>query len=138
MVAEMTVLAKRLRAYGEGQSKENMYTAIDLAYARVEKQLKKFREKVTSHHRGRGVEKSVAPKVRVAEALNNPRILRSERPKIKRTQEFVVKPMSAEEASMQLELSERSFLVFSNAMTEQVNVIYKREDGNHGLIEPLY
>ena len=49
-VAEVTALAKHLRAYGEGRDKDNLYTAIDWACDRVVKQLKKFREKVKSHH----------------------------------------------------------------------------------------
>ena len=49
-VAEITILAKHLRAYGEGKDKENLYTAIDWACDRVVKQLKKFREKIKSHH----------------------------------------------------------------------------------------
>ena len=49
-VAEITVLAKHLRLYGEGRHKENLYTAIDEACARVTKQLRKFREKIKSHH----------------------------------------------------------------------------------------
>lgn len=48
-VAEATVLAKHLRVFGEGSDKDNLYTAIDLACSRVEKQLKKFREKIKSH-----------------------------------------------------------------------------------------
>ncbi len=46
---EITLLAKNWRAYGEGVSKENIYTAIDQAYVRIEKQLKKYREKVKQH-----------------------------------------------------------------------------------------
>lgn len=49
-VAEITVLGSHLRAYGEGRDKENLYTAIDWACERVVKQLKKFREKLKSHH----------------------------------------------------------------------------------------
>ncbi len=49
-VAEITLLASRLRAYGEGKDKENLYTAIDWACERMVKQLKKFREKMKSHH----------------------------------------------------------------------------------------
>ena len=49
-VVEVTALAKHLRAYGEGRDKENLYTAVDWACDRVTKQLKKFREKVKSHH----------------------------------------------------------------------------------------
>lgn len=49
-VAEMTLLAKHLRVYGEGQDKDNLYTAIDLACDRVAKQLVKYREKIKSHN----------------------------------------------------------------------------------------
>lgn len=48
-VAELTLLAKHLRVFGEGQDKENLYTAIDLACDRVAKQLRKYREKIKSH-----------------------------------------------------------------------------------------
>ena len=48
--AEITLLAKNFRAYGDGASKDNIFAAIDQAYTRVEKQLKKFREKVKNHH----------------------------------------------------------------------------------------
>ena len=54
--AEVTVLAKNLRAFGEGQSKDNIYTAIDQAAVRVEKQLKRYREKIKDHkHKHRDV-----------------------------------------------------------------------------------
>lgn len=49
-VVEITASAKHLRAFGKGRDKENLYTAIDWACDRVTKQLKKFREKVKSHH----------------------------------------------------------------------------------------
>ena len=55
--------------------------------------------------------------------------------KIVRTKKFTIKPMPAEEAAMQMELLGHSFFVFSNSETEEVNVIYKRKDGNYGLIE---
>ena len=54
--AEITLTAKDLRAYGEASSKENIYAAIDQACERVEKQLKKFREKIKDHHKKRGEE----------------------------------------------------------------------------------
>ena len=49
-VAELTLLAKHLRAFGEGRDKDNLYTAIDQACDRVAKQLKKYREKIKSHN----------------------------------------------------------------------------------------
>ena len=57
------------------------------------------------------------------------------RPMIIPSDEFSVKPMDVEEASMQLVLSSKSFIVFSNASTKKVNVLYKLSDGNHGLVE---
>ena len=59
-------------------------------------------------------------------------------PKIVRTKRFVVKPMDINEAQMQMELLGHQFFVFRNAGTNEVNVIYKRKDGDIGLIEPDY
>ena len=58
--------------------------------------------------------------------------------KIVRTKKFAVKPMSVEEAALQMDLIGHSFFVFLNAETEIVNVVYKRKDGNYGLIEPIF
>lgn len=135
--AEITLLSKNFRAYGEGKDKANVYTAIDQAYDRVEKQLKRHREKVKMHYKGHNVEAKV-PKLRAAKEVNRlPRgEARGARPFIIPSDEFAVKPMSPEEASMQLAISGRSFLVFLNASTQQVNVLYVLSDGNHGLVEP--
>jgi putative sigma-54 modulation protein len=53
-----------------------------------------------------------------------------------KTKQFAVKPMSPEEAVLQLELVGHDFFVFLNAETNDVNVVYRRRDGNYGLIEP--
>lgn len=134
--AEIILLSKNFRACGQGKDKENVYTAIDQAYDRVEKQLKRHREKEKSHHTGDREVK--VPKVRAAREANT--LSRAERasgqPMIIPSDEFLVKPMDVEEASMQLALSSKSFIVFSNASTKKVNVLYKLSDGNHGLVEP--
>jgi putative sigma-54 modulation protein len=57
-------------------------------------------------------------------------------PKIVKTKQFAVKPMSAEEAALQLELVGHDFFVFRNDETDEVNVIYRRRLGGYGLIEP--
>ncbi|HXV28686.1 MAG TPA: ribosome-associated translation inhibitor RaiA [bacterium] len=132
--AEMTLLAKNLKAYGEGSSKDNIYSAIDQAYARVEKQLKKYRERLKDHHKGT----VSSPKGKVAAGAGAAEEAGRKGPLIVKSQSFAAKPMSIEEASLQLELSQNPFLVFSNASTKKVNVVYKREDGNHGLIEPEF
>jgi putative sigma-54 modulation protein len=53
-----------------------------------------------------------------------------------RTENYFVKPMSVDEAAMQMDLSQQEFLVFNNASTQSVNVLYRRKDGNYGLIVP--
>ena len=63
-------------------------------------------------------------------------ILPEDHPKIVRSTAFAAKPMSVEEASLQLEIVPENFLVFMNQNTQAVNVIHKRKDGSHGLIEP--
>lgn len=132
-VAEITLLAKNLRAYGEASSKENIFTAIDEAAVRVEKQLKRFREKVKDHHKG-----GVSGRKQLAEARgldtaaeDGPEII-----KVRSLQ--AVKPMFPEDASLQLQESAKPLLVFQNASTQKVNVIFKREDGHHGLVEPEF
>ncbi|QUH24906.1 ribosome hibernation-promoting factor, HPF/YfiA family [Serpentinicella alkaliphila] len=58
--------------------------------------------------------------------------------KIVKTKRFAIKPMSSEEAVLQMELVGHNFFVFANAITDEVNVVYKRKDGNYGLIEPEF
>ena len=57
-------------------------------------------------------------------------------PVVVRTDNYPVKPMSVDEAAMQMDLTQQEFLVFNNASTQMVNVIYRRKDGNYGLIVP--
>ena len=132
--AEITLSAKDLHAFGAGEAKDNIFTAMDEAYERVEKQLIKFRSRSKGHHN-----KSAKTSAKVARALGmieTESILPEGHPKIIRSSDFAAKPMSAEEASLQLEISPEPFLVFMNQNTSTVNVIHKRKDGNHGLIEP--
>ncbi|HOW58478.1 MAG TPA: ribosome-associated translation inhibitor RaiA [Candidatus Omnitrophota bacterium] len=134
--AEVTLVAKNLHAFGEGNSKENIFAAMDEACDRVEKQLKKFRAKSKDHHRhGAKIPIKV---MRAMKMMESESAVSAGAPKIVHTETFAPKPMSAEEASLQLELLPENFLVFLNQDTNVVNVIYKRKDGNHGLIEPSF
>jgi len=132
-VAEITVLTKDFRAFGKGSSKDNIFTAMDEAYNRTLKQLKKYCARKKNHHQKEG--RSLLRAAQMGEAESE---LEAKRPKLVRTEDFAPKPMSAEEASLQLRLVKESFLVFLNSSTDRVNVIYKRKDGNHGLIEPQF
>jgi putative sigma-54 modulation protein len=133
-IAEITLAAKDFHAFGMGKAKDNIFAAMDEAYERVEKQLKKFRAKSKGHHKKNS--KGAAKIARALGIIEAESVLPEEHPKIVSSASFVTKPMSAEEASLQLEISPETFLVFMNQNTNAVNVIHKRRDGNHGLIEP--
>ena len=130
-VAEATVWTKGpvLRAR---ESSTDMYASIDLVAEKLERQVKRYREKRTrrqaehmAHHHTRQPDPaSIATLPEEDDAM------------IVKTKQFNMKPMSDEEALLQLELIGHDFFVFVNAESDEVNVIYKRRDGNYGLIEP--
>ncbi|MBU9889635.1 MAG: ribosome-associated translation inhibitor RaiA [Candidatus Omnitrophica bacterium] len=134
--AEVTLLAKNFRAFGEGANKENIFTAFDEAYARVEKQLKKYRAK-TKDHRKKGSQASakIERAMRWVEAETAVPPLK---PRIIKVKGQDAKPMSVEEAGLQLGVLPDIFLFFLNQETNKINVIYKRKDGDYGLIEPSF
>ena len=105
---------------------EEMYSAIDLLVEKIEGRVRKYKEKLVDHkHQSNKTEVS-APAVEAEERI----------PQIIKTKRFDLKPMLPEEAVMQMELLDKDFFIFSNAGNGQVSVIYKRKDGNVGLIEP--
>lgn len=133
---EITLLAKNLKVYGEDQCKENIFSAMDKAYIRVEKQLKKYREKLKDHHRKNsrvmGTGRTSKRQQQALEKLQ----MQASLPDVVLSQDYAKKPMSIEESNLQLHLSKKPFFVFVNEENHKVNIIYKREDGSHGLIEP--
>ena len=103
---------------------------------KIERQAKKQKTKRKVHKSG-----ASAPRATAGEAgePSQPEIPDSESsgpPSVVRTERVAAKPMSVEEAVMQLEVSANEFLVFRNSVNETVNVLYRRKDGNYGLIEP--
>ena len=105
---------------------EEMYASIDKVMDKIGRQVRKYKEKLKGH-KGRGEEMAIPEAGFETELI--PEII-----KIKR---FDMKPMAPEEAVMQMELLDKDFFVFSNVTSGAVNVIYKRKDGNIGLIEPV-
>ncbi|MCK9419279.1 MAG: ribosome-associated translation inhibitor RaiA [Nitrospirae bacterium] len=108
---------------------EEMYSAIDLLIAKLERRVRRYREKLIDHKHQSNKAESVA----TASASSHPE---DRIPQIIRTKRFDLKPMQPEEAVMQMELLDKDFFIFANAGSGHVNVIYKRKDGNVGLIEP--
>ena len=125
-IAEATIWTKGpvLRAR---ETSADMRASIDLLVEKLERQARRYRDK---RRRGPGrVSGNHAP-----EAI--PVVPDEESPVIVKTKQFAVKPMSPEEAVLQLELIGHDFFVFQNGDTNDVNVVYRRRDGNYGLIEP--
>ena len=125
-VAEATVWTKGpvVRAR---ESASDMKASIDLLVRKLERRVKRAREKRRPNFgRLRG---SAPPDNPSSEA-------EEEESRIVRTKQFALKPMSPEEAVLQLELLGHDFFVFRNADSDEVNVLYRRRDGNYGLIEP--
>jgi len=114
---------------GEEESTD-MYACIDLVVEKLEKQINKYRTRLNKKTKGTSI-KDLTPDHGYAAAED-------EEPLILRTKRFNIKPMPLEEAIMQMNLLGHSFFVFSNAETEEVNVVYRRKDGNYGLIEPEF
>jgi putative sigma-54 modulation protein len=128
-VAEATIWTKgpTLRAR---ESAPDVRESIDLLVDKLERQVTRYREKRQRH--GHHTRQNGHPEpVEVAPAM-----AADETPLIVKTKQFIVQPMSAEEAILQLELVGHDFFVFRSAATDELNVVYRRNDGQYGLIEP--
>lgn len=126
-IAEGTIWTKGpvLRAR---ESSPDMRASIDMLVEKLERQARRYRDKRRP--------RSGARTSSVAEAEPTPTLQDEESPVIVKTKQFAVKPMTPEEAVLQLELIGHDFFVFQNAETSDVNVVYRRRDGDYGLIEP--
>jgi putative sigma-54 modulation protein len=113
------------------QVSNDMYVSVDLAAEVIERQLKKYKNKFRSDQQaGAASLRTDFIEKEVDEG--------DEEIKIVRTKRFDIKPMYAEDACIQMELSGHDFFVFCNAETDEVNVVYKRKGNTYGLIEPEY
>jgi len=108
------------------QSSTDMYVSIDLVEEVIERQLRKYKNKLVARQQGGGnfqkefIEKEVE----------------DQEVKIIRTKKFDIKPMYPEDACVQMELLGHAFFAFVNAETDEINVVYKRKGGAYGILEP--
>ena len=113
---------------------DDMYAAIDAVVDKVARQMRKYKTRLLKRHRPRKDE------VRhLEEQVLHPEPIEEEEHHehtVVRTERYPVKPMFVDEAVLQLEMSTRQFLVFENARSSRVNVLYRRKSGDFGLIEP--
>ena len=129
--AEVTLTAKGITIKAAEQT-EDMYAAVDGVLDKLERQLKRYKEKIKKHKPQTGRERQVAKTVFAAQSIDEGHA----EPTIIKTDTVHVKPMSVEEAVMQMDLLEKEFLVFTDSNSAEINVVYRRKDGNYGLIVP--
>ena len=128
--AEISISGDRLNIISKEET-HDMYKAFDLALDKIEKQLKKGKQKIRERREAKK-SKNIPPVM--------PEVVELEFEKEKESDILVThvdyKPMDVEEAVMQINLTKESFFVFTNAKTDQINVLYHRNDGKYGLIQP--
>ena len=130
-IAELNIKTRHEFYHGEEVSTD-MYTSIAVVLDKVEKQILKDKGRHAARKRrsnGNGV-------VTTASVVEVEEVLGEKLPRIIRNHEVAAKPMSVDDAASEIGDSEQEFLVFRNAQTERLNVVYKRKDGNIGWIEP--
>ncbi len=128
-IAEVTLSVAGLILRGEGKTSD-MYTSIDSCVERIERQFNKYKTRIQRRLQGPKIAELPVSGAVDEQPLSEPRIVRTKR--------FPIKPMDVEEAIMQMELLGHDFYVFINSASEETNVVYKRRDGNYGVIEPEY
>jgi putative sigma-54 modulation protein len=131
--AEITVKAGRFLLRGSART-QDMYASIDAAADKIERQLKKHKEKLNTHKLNGEHPEETPVDVRhdIIDMLEHPN--RPSHRVVKSTQ-FQAKPMSVDEAILQLDLLDARFYVFQNSKDRAINVVYRRDDGAFGLIE---
>lgn len=126
--AEINLIGDRLNIIGKEETND-MYSAIDMVLDKLEKQIKKSKEKIRERRSQAAHRKQEAPRDDTAPFEDD---LAGQI----RIKNIDYKPMDVEEAILQMDLLTNNFLVFTNARTDKVNVLYRRKDGHYGLIQP--
>lgn len=128
-ILEVTIISTGLFIRAE-ETTDDMYTSIDMVIDKLERQIRKNKTKLGKRIRQESFTPDNFQIDEKIEEENSFKIMKSKR--------FAIKPMSVEEAILQMNLLGHNFFVFSNGDTDEVNVVYKRKDGNYGLIEPEF
>jgi putative sigma-54 modulation protein len=128
-VAEVNLMANGLTVNAKEEEKD-MYLAIDNAVEKIERQLKKHKEKIRGHKssgtRGEGTAASEMSEEDMEDAVHSV---------IVESKQVILKPMSLDDAVMEIETSGNRFLIYGDSSTENISLIYRRDDGKYGLIE---
>ncbi len=131
---EVTVQANGITIHGEEKS-EDMYASIDKVVDKLDAQLRKHKERLVDHHHKKSDPNSFL-NLNVSFFDKSDIEEQNPAPRVTHTRKFSLKPMSVDEAVMQMDLIDQEFLVFRNSQENRINVLYRLKDGNYGLVEP--
>jgi putative sigma-54 modulation protein len=128
-VAEVNMIADGLNINAKEEAKD-MRLAIDNVVDKIERQLKKHKEKIRGHKtnltRAEGI-------TAIGDGVEE--IVEDQEPRLVETRKVVLKPMSPDDAVMEMDITKQRFIIYRDASSENVNVIYRRDDGHYALIE---
>jgi len=117
----------------------DLYASIDEAIGKIAQQMRKHKTKIMRQHRPRRAEVRVIEAQILADDTVGEADAVTGEPLVVRTEKYPVKPMFVDEAVLQLQMNAaQQFVVFLNAKSEKVNVLYRRKQGNFGVIEPVF
>lgn len=128
-VCEITVPLNGTTLRAESQNPDNLFMSIDSALAKIERQILKHRTKLEKRLRDDAYADKQGDFIEDSSVYDDPR-------QVVRYKNFPVRPMSVEDATLEMELLGHAFFAFVNIDTERTNVLYLRKDGNLGLLEP--
>lgn len=158
-IAQFDVTLRNGLQLHASETTENMYSSVDMALAKMERQVRRYKERIRYHKSNEGRSAKVKLGVIAAESMTDGIIdqqetieeqerlgsaiqvrdqdgLRAPQAKIIAAREVTAERLNVNQAIMQMNLLHKSFFVFTNAESDQINVVYALEDGNYGLIEP--
>lgn len=138
-ICEILITGKDHDVKAVQESDESMQDAVNAAMDHIKRQAQKNRERLRDHRRADGQKADVTEwAVQVLEPNQLREDTQQRAPRIVKTNNIAIRPMSIEEAALRLDDSKNEFIVFRDIDTDRVSVIYKRRDNNLGLIAPEF
>ena len=135
--AEMVLHCNNHITIEASEETDDMYASIDGVIAKIAQQMRKYKTRIMRSHRPRRSEIQHFEE-QILSISDDFHESDDSEPQVIQTERYPVKPMFTDEAVLQMEMSNRQFVVFLNAKSEKVNVLYRRKDGGFGLMEPSF
>jgi putative sigma-54 modulation protein len=147
-IAQFEVVLRNGLQLHASESTESMYSSVDLALAKMERQVRRYKKRIRHHKQHEGRSAKVRLNVIAAEHVTDeivhhqlekaPSTPEDDAPRIVQTKEFLAERLTPDQAIMQMNLMHKAFWVFTNAESDELNVVYRLDEaaGTYGLIEP--